>query len=114
MIDIGFIQIAKILEVLSYCLIIIGVLGIIIGTGATISALTGGDDKDFLKVSIIILCSSLLAFVVGLVLPDKEYIYMQGILSNIEASQGVYTKEEIEEVIDELKEIADNLKNSGG
>lgn len=114
MIDIEFIQIAKMSEVISYCLIIIGVLGIIIGTGATIAALTGGDDKDYLKVSIIIFVSSLLAFVVGLILPDKEYIYMQGILSNVETSQGAYTKEEIEEVIDELKEIADNLKNSGG
>lgn len=114
MIDIEFIQVAKMIEVISYCLIIIGVLGAIIGAGATITALTDGDDKDFLKVSIIIFSSFLLALIVGLILPDEKYIYMQGILSNIEASQGAYTKEEIEEVIDELKEIADNLKSGGG
>lgn len=113
MIDIEFIQIAKMLEVISSCFIIIGVLGIIIGIGATATALAQGDDKDFFKVSIIIFLSSFLVLIVGLILPDEEYIYMQGILSNIETSQEAYTKEEIEEIIDELKEIADNLKNGG-
>lgn len=104
MIDISFLYEAHLVEVFQVILILAGIAA----AGFVLFAATEGEPVAALIAGII----AIVCFVIVGILPDQDYLYMQGVLECVEESKGEYTKEDVEDIIRELRSIAEALKGT--